>query len=97
MKICMVSRTTLDHSPGGMQEDLRTLADGAVKAGHRVIVITTRHPDGLSVGEERGVEIHYLQDTIPESYKGGFYRFIARSEATFNRTDKEQWWAPLSG
>lgn len=74
MKICMVARTTLDHSPGGMQEDLRTLAEGAVKAGHRVIVITTRHPDGLSVGEEKGVEIHYLRDTIPESYKGGFYR-----------------------
>lgn len=73
MKICMVTRTTLDHSSGGMQEDLRTLAEGAVKAGHRVIVITTRHPDGISVAETRGVEIHYLQDTIPESYKGGFY------------------------
>jgi glycosyltransferase involved in cell wall biosynthesis len=56
-----------------MQEDLHTLAEGAVKAGHRVIVITTRHPDGLSMGETRGVEIYYLQDTIPESYTGGFY------------------------
>ena len=55
LKICMVARTTLDHSPGGMQEDLHTLAEGAVKAGHRVIVITTRHPDGMSVGETRGV------------------------------------------
>ncbi len=73
MKICMVARTTLNHSRGGMQEDLQTLAEGAVKAGHRVVVITTRHPDGLSVGEEGGVEIHYLQDTIPESYKGGFH------------------------
>ncbi len=74
MKICMVARTTLNHSSGGMQEDLHTLAEGAVKAGHRVIVITTRHPDGLSESETRGVEIHYLQDTIPESYKQGFYR-----------------------
>ena len=74
MKICMVARTTLRHSPGGMQEDLQTLAEGAVKAGHRVIVITTRHPDGMSESETRGVETHYLRDTIPESYKRGFYR-----------------------
>ena len=73
MKICMVARTTLRHSPGGMQEDLQTLAEGAVKAGHRVIVITTRHPDGLSESETRGVETHYLRDTIPESYKGGLH------------------------
>lgn len=50
------------------------LAEGAVKAGHRVIVITTRHPDGRSVSETRGIETHYLSDTIPESYKRGFYR-----------------------
>ena len=73
MKICMVARTTLKHSPGGMQEDLQTLADGAVKAGHCVTVITTRRPDGIRGGETSGVEIHYLPDTIPESYKGGFY------------------------
>lgn len=86
MKICIVSRTTLDHSPGGMQEDLRTLAEGAVKAGHRVIVITTRHPGGLSVGEGRGVEIQYLQDTIPESYKGGFH---AKAYQQFAELDRE--------
>ncbi len=89
MKICMVARTTLKHSPGGMQEDLRTLAEGAVKAGHRVIVITTRHPDGLSVGEEKGVEIHYLRDTIPEFYMGRFYRSTIRGEAAFDHEDEE--------
>jgi glycosyltransferase involved in cell wall biosynthesis len=56
-----------------MQEDLQTLAEGAVKAGHRVVVITSRHPDGRNVSEKGGVEIHYLRDTVPESYKRGFF------------------------
>jgi len=86
MKICMVARTTLNHSPGGMQEDLRTLAEGAVKAGHRVIVITTRHPDGMSESGTRGVEIQYLQDTIPESYKGGFH---SKAYQRFAELDRE--------
>ncbi len=85
MKICMVARTTLDHSPGGMQEDLRTLAEGAVKAGHRVIVITTRHPDGMTESETRGVETHYLRDTIPESYKGGFHGKVYQRFAELDR------------
>lgn len=50
MKICMVTRTTVEHNPGGLQEDLRTLAEGAVKTGHRVIVITSLHPTGLNKG-----------------------------------------------
>jgi len=70
MKICMVARTTLNHSRGGMQEDLQTLAEGAVKAGHRVIVITSRHPGGVSVGEESGVEIHYLCGETQNARKG---------------------------
>lgn len=86
MKICMVSRTTVDHSPGGMQEDLQTLAEGAAKAGYRVVVITTRHPDGMSVRETRGVETHYLPDTIPESYKRGFYRKVHQR---FTKLDRQ--------
>lgn len=86
MKICMVSRTTVAHSPGGMQEDLQTLAEGAVKAGHRVVVITSRHPDGRNVSEKGGVETHYLRDTIPESYKRGFYR---KAHQRFTDLDRE--------
>lgn len=89
MKICMVTRTTVAHSPGGMQQDLQTLAEGLVEAGHRVTVITTQHPDGMSVGETRGVEIHYLRDTIPEFYMGRFYRSTIRAEAASDHEDEE--------
>jgi hypothetical protein len=89
LKICMVARTTLKHSRGGMQEDLQMLAEGAVKAGHRVVVITTRHLHDVSQSETRGVEIHYLQDTIPEFYMERFSCSTVRVQATFDHGDGE--------
>lgn len=85
MKICMVARTTLNHSSGGMQEDLHTLAEGAVKAGHRVVVITTHHPNGLRQIEAGRVEYYFLEAGVPESYEGGFFE---KSYEKFQQLDR---------
>lgn len=74
MKICIVSRVTAHHSRGGMQEDIQTLATGLAARAHRVVVITTRHPSGVREMEAGGVAYHFLGETIPESYGGGFFR-----------------------
>lgn len=72
MNLCIVTRTTVYHSRGGMQEELHTLATGLAALGHCVVVITTRHPDGPCELEIGGVEYHFLETTIPELYEHGF-------------------------
>jgi glycosyltransferase involved in cell wall biosynthesis len=46
MRICIVTFIVPAHGIGGMQDHTRDLAQGLVRAGHEVDVITSRHPDG---------------------------------------------------
>lgn len=60
------SRTTPEPLRG-MQQHTQALAEGLVKRGHEVTVITTRHPQKESE-EVNGVKIHYLKNTKPGKY-----------------------------
>jgi len=61
MKICIFTRRMPAHSLGGMQQHTQMLAEGLVKRGHEVTVITTRHPQ-KEYEEVNGVKIHYLKN-----------------------------------
>ena len=75
MNICLLTRTTLRHSMGGMEQHIRMLSEGLARKGHRVTLITTAHPDGKSERElSNGVAIHYLPGTVPGRYSSSFYK-----------------------
>lgn len=60
MKICMLVRAMTTHSRGGLEHHTMVLAEGLVEKGHQVVLITTRHPQGIETEELNGVKVHYL-------------------------------------
>lgn len=85
MNACLVARTTVHHSPGGVQEDLRALAEGLVARGARVVVLTSRHREGCRELEAGGVRYRFLEGTRPESYGGGFFERAYREFERLHR------------
>ncbi len=82
MNICVVTRTTLFHSMGGMEQHLRMLVEGLVKIGHRVTVITTAHPGHEQFIEKNGVSYHFLKGAKPGRYSR---RLAARTLRKFKQ------------
>ena len=58
MRVCIV--TVAGHGIGGMQDHTRTLAKGLVDVGHEVVILTTRHPEGVRSEERDGALWWYL-------------------------------------
>ncbi|MCX6695318.1 MAG: glycosyltransferase family 4 protein [Candidatus Altiarchaeota archaeon] len=56
------------HVWGGMEVHSFDLAKGMAKAGHDIVVITSRHPKGIKKEVIEGVEVHYV-DVYPTSKK----------------------------
>lgn len=73
MKICFFVRAMPAHSKGGLQDHVMTLAEIIVRRGHKVVVITTKHPRSKPFEIIDGVEIYYLDGTVPSSYFKGFW------------------------
>ncbi len=76
VRVCIVARTTLHHSAGGMQESLAGLAEGLVDQGKEVVVISSATPSGPPTRVHRGVEFHFVDDTTPESYADDFFEKV---------------------
>ena len=75
------------HWVGGCDRLLVDLARGLVAAGHEVELITGRHPEGLSVEENDGTRVHYVDaptdNFTTQGYcysQDGVARFLARLE-----------------
>ena len=69
MRICLFSRSDIDHpQSGGMETHGKLLTEGLVDVGHQVVIITTSHPQGLEKQVRNGVEIHYLRDIASGVY-----------------------------
>ena len=69
LHICCLTRITLAHDvKGGMEVHSKTLAEGLVKRGMRVSVITTEHPHGKGFVEEGGVQYYFISHTRPGKY-----------------------------
>lgn len=58
--ICFFARSLLAHGLGGNERHAQILIHGLARHGHRVTVVTTRHPEGVEREDAPGVEIHYL-------------------------------------
>ena len=49
------------HITGGMEIHVKELAEGLVRRGHKITIITTRHPKGIEK-EETNLKIYYVGD-----------------------------------
>jgi glycosyltransferase involved in cell wall biosynthesis len=49
---------------GGMEVHGKLLSQGLVNKGHNVSIISTQHPEGKEIEEQKGVKIFYLQNTL---------------------------------
>jgi len=61
MNICMFAKGLPVHITGGMEIHVKELAEGLVRSGHKVTIITTRHPKGIEK-EETNLKIYYVGD-----------------------------------
>jgi glycosyltransferase involved in cell wall biosynthesis len=73
MNICILTKSTLAHQIGGMEVHAMTLAETAAGLGHKVEVITTRHPEGVEYDEKNHVSFHYLKDVEPARYSKSWW------------------------
>lgn len=68
MRLAIAQRLTMAHGiRGGMETQAQSLAAGLVVRGHRLVVLTTPHPDGHEEGIEETVPVRYL---APGTYRG---------------------------
>ena len=78
--IAVLSRTTCWHGMhGGMDVHGKLLAEGLAARGHRVVIISTRHPSGKTYEIDNGVDIHYLNDTVFGSRRHGWAKKSVRA------------------
>jgi hypothetical protein len=78
MKICILACSTLVHQMGGAEVHCQTMSETAVKMGHAVLIITTRHPRGVEYEEKNGCGIYYLPDTRPARMSKSFWEESAK-------------------
>ena len=73
LNICIFTRITNAHGIcGGMERHTDILCEGFVSLGHKVTVITTRHPSNIQYEEIKGVRYYYLEKTRPGLYRNGW-------------------------
>jgi len=65
MNICVFSIVNYwQGAKGGMEIHGKLLSQGLANKGHRVSIISTRHPEGKKTEQHEGVKIFFLQNTI---------------------------------
>ena len=89
MKICFFSIVTYWHgSRGGMDLHGKHLLEGLSKRGHKITVISTKHPNGKEYEEINGIEIHYLKHTTFGSSRKGWKKESINKFKDIVRTEK---------
>lgn len=86
MNICIFAKGLLVHATGGMEIHVQWLVDGIVKKGHKVTVITTRHPEGIDREEKKNLKIYYVGDKPLKCTK----RFYEESVDLFKKLNNEE-------
>lgn len=74
MNICIFAKSTLAHRMGGMEIHGDLLSKGLAARGHQVVVITTRHPEGLIVEERDCVQTYYFPESPSALYSRAWWR-----------------------
>lgn len=87
MHICLMTRTTLEHVRGGMEHHADALCAGLVARGHRITVITTRHPEGLAETTATGIRTLFLPYRADRAYAVRWWRESARAFARLHAAD----------
>lgn len=88
MKICLFTRSDTVHpNSGGMETQGKLLTEGLVKAGHRVTMITTAHPEGLERALRNGVRIYYLKTTSVGVYSREWWEESVRQFNVLHRSE----------
>ncbi|MDI3501049.1 MAG: hypothetical protein PWP22_820 [Thermoanaerobacter sp.] len=86
MNICIFAKGLPVHIRGGMERHIEDLVNGLVKRGHRVTIITTKHPENVKKEEKENLKIYYVGDK-PLRYTKRFYYESAK---LFEELDKEE-------
>jgi len=87
MKICIFAKgLPLVHVSGGMERHVQDLANGLIKRGHKVIVITAKHPKGIEKEEKGNLTIYYLKSK-PKYTREKFYR---ESASLFKKLNEKE-------
>jgi len=60
MKICMFAKGLPVHILGGMETQVNEIVNGLVERGHKVTVITTKHPRGIEKEVSKNLRIFYV-------------------------------------
>jgi len=88
MNICMFAKGLPVHITGGMEIHVKELAEGLVRRGHKVTIITTRHPEGRKKEEEEGnLRIYYVGDK-PLKYTRTFFKESVKLFKNLNEKNK---------
>lgn len=86
MNICMFAKGLPVHCIGGMEIHIQELVEGLINAGHRVTVITTKHPNGIVKEEKGNLNIYYAGDRSLKCTK----IFYKESAEVFTRLNKKE-------
>lgn len=88
MHICLMTCTTLEHAvKGGMEHHAAALCEGLVARGHRITILTTRHPDGKTEITGRGIRTLFLPYAADRAYSVRWWRESARAFARLHAAD----------
>lgn len=78
MRIAVFTRALAEHSSGGLAIAATGIARCIADAGHEVEVFTTKTDTFSGIHEKHGVCRHFLADTTPCKYEGGYYNAATR-------------------
>lgn len=88
MHICLMTRSTLEHRVrGGMERHAADLCQALAAGGHRMTVITTRHPDARAETVVSGVRTLFLPHASERAYAQVWWRESQRVLARLNGED----------
>ena len=74
MKICAFGRSLPVHQLGGMELHFEMLSKGLAEKNHKITIITTRHPGGITYEKKDNIEIYYLSKTLTGRYEFGYWK-----------------------
>jgi glycosyltransferase involved in cell wall biosynthesis len=86
MNICIFAKGLLVHIIGGLEVHTQQLITCLIERGHKVTVITTKHPRGIREERHKNLDIHYVGNH-PLKYTR---EFVRESAKIFNKLDKKE-------
>ena len=88
MHICLMTRTTLEHSvKGGMEHHADIVCRGLAARGHRITAITTQHPQGHAEIRTPSVRTIFLPHSADRAYATTWWRESALAFARLHGED----------